>query len=72
MKFRFSILLPILIAVMVLYEFATYGFTVDASVNKLLIGTVYGILLYILAYVIKTIVMETLRWLRRGSATRIL
>lgn len=72
MKFRFSLLLPITIVAMVLYEFAAFGFTIDASVNKILIGTVYGILLYILAYVIKAIVMVALNWLGRGSATSIL
>lgn len=55
LKFRFVHLLPILIVVMILYEFSAYGFTIYASVNKVLLGTIYGLLLYIAAYIIKAI-----------------
>ncbi|MGI0080411.1 MAG: hypothetical protein ACRECH_12405 [Nitrososphaerales archaeon] len=56
-KFRFTNLLPILIVVMIIYEFNTFGWTIDASVNKVALGVVYGILLYILVFIIKTIVV---------------
>ena len=55
MRLRFTHLLPILVVGMILYEFITQGFTIDASVNKLLIGTIYGILIFIGAYVVKSI-----------------
>ena len=64
MKFRFAHLLPILIAVMILYEFNAYGYTIDASVNKVLIGTIYGILLYAGVYIVKTIVTSVINRFR--------
>ena len=56
MKFRFAFLLPILIIATVLYEFYTQGFSINGSVNKLLLGIVYGFLLYIVAYIVKVVV----------------
>ncbi len=55
MRPRFTHLLPILIVVMILYEFSTQGFTIDASVNKLLVGAIYGLLIFIGAYIVKAI-----------------
>ena len=67
MKFKFTHLLPIFIVVMIIYEFNTYGYTIDASVNKLALGLVYGILLYILAFVIKAIVVPVWNRFRRKT-----
>lgn len=39
----------------ILYEFYSQGFTINGSVNKLLIGMIYGILLYIAAYIAKAV-----------------
>lgn len=55
MKFRFAFLLPILIIAAALYEFYAQGFSINGSVNKLLLGIVYGFLLYIVTYIVKVI-----------------
>ena len=64
LKFQFTYLLPILVLAAVVYEFYTLGFTLDASVNKLLLGTVYGFLLYIGAYIVKIVGIAVLSKLR--------
>jgi hypothetical protein len=40
---------------MIVYEFSAYGWTINASVNKVVVGIFYGIGLYILAYIIKAV-----------------
>ena len=60
-------MLPILTAALILYEFNTYGYTIDASVNKVLIGTIYGILFYAVVYIIKTIVVSVINRFRAES-----
>ena len=55
LKIRFALLLPVLIIVAVLYEFYAQGFTINGSVNKALLGIVYGFLLYIAAYIAKVV-----------------
>ncbi len=67
MKFKFTHLLPILIVVMIIYEFNTYGYTIDASVNKVALGLTYGILLYVLAFIIKAIVVPVWNRLHRKA-----
>ena len=67
MKLRFTHLLPILVVVMIVYEFNTYGWTIYASVNKLLLGAVYGILLYIAAYLIKAVAVSVWNWVSHKS-----
>lgn len=71
MKLRFTYLLPILLVAMVLYEFYTYGFTIYASVNKLLLGIVYGTLIYILLYLLKYVVTLILGWFRSRSESKV-
>ena len=69
LKFHFTYLLPILVLAAVVYEFYTLGFTLEASVNKLLIGMVYGFLLYVGAYIIKIIGITVLSRLRPSESS---